>query len=71
MEDFPEQWKESIIVPFYEGDKADCSNYRGISLSSTSYKIVSNIFLSRVSPYIDEIIGAVQCPFRRNRSTIG
>jgi hypothetical protein len=35
---------------------------------STSYKIVSSI-LSRLSPYIDEIIGDRQCGFRRNRST--
>jgi hypothetical protein len=37
------------------------SNYRGISLLSTSYKIVSNILLSRLSPYIDEINGDHQC----------
>jgi hypothetical protein len=46
----------------------DCSNYRRISLLSTSYKILSNILLSRLSPYIDEIIGDHQCGFRRNRS---
>jgi hypothetical protein len=40
-----------------------------ISLLSTSYKILSNILLSRLSPYIDEIIGDHQCGFRRNRST--
>jgi hypothetical protein len=28
-----------------------------------------NILLSRLSPYIDEIIGDHQCEFRRNRST--
>jgi hypothetical protein len=32
------------------------NNYRGISLLSTSYKILSNILLSRLDPYIDEII---------------
>jgi sorting nexin-29 len=62
--------KESIIVPVHKkGDKIDCSNYRGISLLSTSYKILSNILLSRLSPYIDEIIGDHQCGFRRNRTT--
>ncbi|PNF22033.1 hypothetical protein B7P43_G10579 [Cryptotermes secundus] len=49
--------------------KIDCSNYLGISLLSTSYKIVSNIVLSRLSPYINEIIRDHQCRFRRNRST--
>jgi hypothetical protein len=39
------------------------SNYRGISLLSTSYKILSNIFLSRLGPYVDEIIGDHQCGF--------
>jgi hypothetical protein len=42
---------------------------RGISLLSTSYKILSNILLSKLSPYVDEIIGDHQCGFRRNRST--
>jgi hypothetical protein len=66
----PDQWKESIIVPIHKkGDKTDCSNYGGISLLSTSYKILSNILLSRLSPYIDEIIGNHQCGIRRNRST--
>jgi hypothetical protein len=49
-EELPEQWKESIIVPIYkEGDKTDCSNYRGISILSTAYKILSNILLSRLT----------------------
>jgi hypothetical protein len=45
-EEFPEQWKQSIIVPVYKkGDKTYCSNYCGISL------------LSRATPYVEEIIG--------------
>jgi hypothetical protein len=66
----PEQWKESIIIPIcLKGDKTDCGNYLGISLLSTSYKILSNIRLSRLTSYVDEIIGDHQCGFRRNRST--
>jgi hypothetical protein len=53
-----------------KGEKTECSNYRGISLLLTSYKILSNILLSRLIPYADEIIRDHQCGFRRNRSTI-
>jgi hypothetical protein len=48
-------------------DKTDCSNYRGISLLSTSYKILSNILLARLTPCADEIIGDHQCGFWYNR----
>jgi hypothetical protein len=49
-EELPDQWKESIIVPVHKkGDKTECSNYRGISLLSTSYKILSNILLSSLN----------------------
>jgi hypothetical protein len=57
-EELPEKWKESIFVPIYKkGDKTDCTNYRGISLLSTTYKILSNILLSSLTPYAEEIIG--------------
>ena len=35
----------------------------------TTYKILSNILLSRLTPYAEGIIGDHQCGFRRNRST--
>jgi hypothetical protein len=68
-EELPEEWKESIIVPIYKkGDKTDCSNHRGISLLSTTYKILS-ILLTRLTPYAEEIILDHQCGFRRKGST--
>jgi hypothetical protein len=45
MEELPDQWKESVIVPIHKkGDETDCNNYRGISLLSTStfYRISSS-----------------------------
>jgi hypothetical protein len=61
-EEMPDQWKESIILSIHKiGDKTDCNNYHGISLLSTSYKIASNILLSRLSTYIDETTGDQQC----------
>jgi hypothetical protein len=69
-EEWPEEWKESVIVPIYKkGYKTGCSKYRGISLLSTTYKILPNIILSRLTLYAEEIIGDHQCGFRRNTST--
>ena len=69
-EELSEEWKESIILPiFKKGGKTDCNNCRGISLLPTMYKILSNILLSILTPYEEDIIGGHQCEFRRNRST--
>ena len=69
-EELPEQWKELIIVPIYKkGDETDSSNYRGISLLPTTYKILSNILLPRLIPYAEGIIGDYQCGLRHNEST--
>jgi len=58
----PQQWKESVIVPIYKkGDKTDCNNYRGISLLSAAYKILSSILLTMLTPHVIEIIGDHQC----------
>ena len=46
------------------------NNYKGISLLPTTYKMLSNILLSRLIPYAEGITGDHQCGFRSNRSTI-
>jgi len=49
---------ESIIVPNYKkGDKTDCTNYGGISVLPTTYKILSKILLCRLIPNAEDIIG--------------
>jgi hypothetical protein len=69
MEEFPEEWKESIIVPIYKkGDKTDCSKHRGISLLPTTCKILSNILLSRLTPYAEDVIGDHQFGLQCNGS---
>ena len=70
-EKLPEEGKESITVPIHKkGHNTNCNNYRGISLFPTTYKILSNILLSRLIPYAKEIIGDHQYGFQRNRPTI-
>ena len=62
--------KESIIVSNYKkGDTTYCSNYRGISLLSSTYKILTSILLSRFTSHAEEIIGDHQGGFLRNRSS--
>jgi hypothetical protein len=68
-EELPHQRKESNVVPIHKkADKSECSNYWGIPLLPTSYKISSNILPSRLIPYGDEIIGNHQSVFQRSRS---
>ena len=56
--------EESTIVPICKkDDETDFSNYSGISLLPSTYKILSNILLSRLIPYADEIIGDHQSGF--------
>jgi hypothetical protein len=61
----------SIVVPVYKnGDKTHLGNYKGASFLSTTYQILSNILLSRLTPYAEEIIGDHQGELRRHRPTI-
>ena len=63
-EELPQGWKESIIVSAYKkGDKTHCSNYRGTSVLSTTYKILSNILLSRLTPYARILLGIISVDF--------
>jgi len=59
----PQQWKEYRIVPIYKkGCKTDCSNHREISLLQNTYKIVSNILVSRLISHVNGT-GDHQCGF--------
>ena len=70
-EELPEVWKESITVLIYKrSNKTDCSNYTGTSFLSTTFKILYNILLSRLTPHTAEIITNHKYGFRRKRSTI-
>jgi len=63
-EELPEEWKELISIPIYKmGDKIEYGSCRGLSLLPTTYKILSNILLSKLTPYAEEIIWYHHCGF--------
>jgi hypothetical protein len=64
-EELPDQWKESIIVPIKKRVIKLTNNYRGISLLSTSYKVLSNILLSRL-----DLLGYIVDTIKKNTETL-
>jgi len=70
-EKIPEEWNEAIIFPINKrGERDSCENYRGIALGNAAYKILSNIILGKIKPYIENILGDYQNGFRDGRSVI-
>ena len=69
---FPDDLKLAKITPIYkEGDKAECGNYRPISVVPTVAKILEKIIYDQLSSYINDndIICKQQSGFRPNHST--
>jgi hypothetical protein len=62
------EWKE-YILPIHKKEIKQTYNYRGISLISNSYNILSNNLLSGLSPYEDETNEDHKCGFKRNISS--
>jgi hypothetical protein len=61
--ELPQPWKESLNVSFHKkGDTIDCSTLEGYQLP-TMYKILSNILVSKLTPYVGKIIGDLRCGF--------
>jgi hypothetical protein len=59
----PQQWKEPVAPIYKKCNKTDSCNYKGISLLSTTYRILSNIS-SRFILCAYEIDGCHRCGFR-------
>nr|XP_054926009.1 uncharacterized protein LOC129384499 [Dermacentor andersoni] len=72
MSDLPEDYKIAKIVPIHKSGNTNLpSNYRPISLTSTSCKILEHIILKHLTAYFEEhILVDVQHGFRRGLSTV-
>lgn len=70
-ETLPDDWKIGLLVPIHKkGSKQVCDNYRGISLLSVPYKVLSKVIYKRLVPVVEALVGDYQCGFRASRSTI-
>jgi len=67
----PKDWEEGIIYPIYKkGDRSVCSNYRGITLLSVTYKIFTSLLRNRLQKITERKMRDYQAGFKTNRSTI-
>ena len=71
----PESWSRGIINPIPKNPKDDSHNqlnYRGITITSSVYKLYSDVLNYRLSSWIENnsILCDEQDGFRKNRSTM-
>ena len=68
----PQQWKDSVITILRKkGDKAECRNYRGVSLVSHAGKALLKVVARRLGAYceVKGLLPQEQYGFQPNRST--
>jgi hypothetical protein len=67
----PVEWLTSNIIPIpKKGDLRLATNYRGISLMSTSAKLYNKVLLNRLQPVLDPVLLPIQNGFRPSRGTV-
>ena len=54
----------------YKGSRADCGNYRRVSLLSIADTIFARVILNRLVIVAEQNLPEVQCGFRSGRSTV-
>ena len=72
-ETIPEDWRDALMVVLYKGkgSKADCGNWRGISLLSVDGKALGRIILDHLIKLVAayDVLPETRCGFRSGRST--
>ena len=68
IEEIPQDLNDAMIVTiFKKGNRADCGNFRGISLLSVARQILAKVLLKRLQPLSESILPETQCGFRPTR----
>ena len=67
----PHEWRKAIIVPIYKkSSRAECGNYRGISLLSVVRKIYARVVCDRLRLMTDAVLMDEQGGFRVRRGCV-
>ena len=67
----PEEWGQARVTSlFKKGKRDDCSNYRGISLLNSGYKIYAKVITQHFKTISEAILLEEQNGFRIGRSCI-
>ncbi len=67
----PAEWKLHAITPIHKsGDKSLVSNYRPISLLSSTSKVLEKLIYARLLLQLKDKLSSVQFGFRRDHSTV-
>jgi hypothetical protein len=70
-ETMPQEWRTGLLIPLLKkGDPTQCSNYRGIMLLNTTYKILTLIIRKRLTEHTETKLGEYQNGFRKGKSTM-
>ena len=67
----PSDWRNAFVAPIYKkGDKYDPANYRPVSLTCISCKILEHIIVSNIMRHVNQfnILTDIQHGFRKKRS---
>ena len=70
-ERIPPDLRDGTIITIYKkkGDRADCGNYWGITLLSTTGKVLARVLATRLSHLAEGLLPETQCGFRPGRGT--
>jgi len=67
----PDEWNVAILCwIFKKGDPMKTSDYRGISLLDTDYKVLITQLIEQISPFTTDIVGWYQCGFKKEKSAV-
>ena len=67
-EKIPDDWKTAVIAPIHKkGYKANCANYRGISLLNIASKVLEAILKNRIEPAYESVARKNQAGFKAKR----